>query len=503
MSEAELYKELGILTKNRDKWNESIPFVSSLLSDRSMKIQAKALWLLGEMGLSHPDAIGSCVPAVAAFLESPEPLLRERAVNALGRIGRGGFQLIEPYWAGLFRFAADEEASVRLSFIWASENIATNTPDIYEGHMPVFAALLCDEDEKVRMEAPEIFRVLGKRRPDLVRHYLDRLREISETDGNRVVRIHCLGAIRATGQNKTHRQTTDTVLMVRPAAFAFNGETAVNNAFQKAGDESGIQASARKESDDFIKLLKANGINVISVEDTPDPHTPDSVFPNNWFSTHDDGTLVLYPMFAENRRLERKPAVLEAIRENFEVRRTVDLTHYEQEGLFLEGTGSMVLDRVNRIAYACSSPRTSREVLYEFCSRLGYAPLLFEAADADGMQIYHTNVMMHVGTEIAVVCMDAVRDPAQMAKLRQSLESSGRMILEISFEQMEHFAGNMLELRNKAGEPCLVLSRTAYGSLAEEQRELLESRLKLIMPELDCIERIGGGSARCMLAELF
>ncbi len=506
MSEAELYKELGILTKNREKWKESIPFVSSLISDGSVKIQAKALWLLGEMGLSHPDAIGSCIPTIAAFLESPEPLLRERAVNALGRIGRGGFQLIEPYWAGLFRFAADEEAAVRLNFIWASENIATNTPDIYEGHMPVFAELLHDEDEKVRMEAPEIFRVLGKCRPDLVKPYLDLLREVSETDGNRVVRIHCLGAIKAADPDKKKKaplQTTNTVLMVRPVAFAFNGETAVNNAFQKAGDESGIQASARKESDDFIKLLKANGINVISVEDTPEPHTPDSVFPNNWFSTHDDGTLVLYPMFAENRRLERKPAVLEAIRENFDVRRTVDLTHYEQEGLFLEGTGSMVLDRVNRIAYACSSPRTSGKVLDEFCRRLGYAPLLFEAADANGMQIYHTNVMMHVGTEITVVCMDAVRDPDQKAKLRQSLESSGRMILEISFEQMEHFAGNMLELRSKAGEACLVLSRTAYASLAEEQRELLESRLKLITPELDCIERIGGGSARCMLAELF
>lgn len=200
MGESELYKELGQLTKDKAKWEESIPYVSSLLSHESVKIQAKALWLLGEMGLAHPQSVWGEVPKIAPFLYSPVPLLRERAVNALGRIGRASFQTIEPYWSDLFRFADDEEAKVRLSFIWASENIATNTPDVYEGHMPTFAKLLYDGNEKVRMEAPEIFRVLGKRRPELVMPYIEELQRISEADESRVVRIHCRGAIRATEQ---------------------------------------------------------------------------------------------------------------------------------------------------------------------------------------------------------------------------------------------------------------------------------------------------------------
>ena len=199
MTEAELYKELGLLTKDKDRWKEAIPYVSSLLSHDSVKIQAKALWLLGEMGLVFPRSVQDAVPAIASFLDSSEPLLRERAINALGRIGRGRYQVIEPYWMGLFRFASDEEPKVRLAFIWASENIAANTPGIYGDYMPVFEKLLHDADDMVRMEAPEIFRVLGKRRPEFVRPYLVRLQSIAETDPNRVVRIHCLGAIKAAG----------------------------------------------------------------------------------------------------------------------------------------------------------------------------------------------------------------------------------------------------------------------------------------------------------------
>ena len=198
MNESELYKQLGLLTKNRSEWEESIPFVSSLLDHNSVKIQAKALWLFGEMGLSYPSEVEDMVPVVASFFDSTVPLLRERAVNALGRIGRGSYHAIERYWTELFRFAFDEDAKVRLSFIWASENIATNTPDIYEDHMPVFEELLHDEDDRVRMEAPEMFRVLGKRRPEFVRPYLEQLQLLSETDDNQVVRIHCQGAIRAT-----------------------------------------------------------------------------------------------------------------------------------------------------------------------------------------------------------------------------------------------------------------------------------------------------------------
>ena len=300
-------------------------------------------------------------------------------------------------------------------------------------------------------------------------------------------------------------QTTDTVLMISPVAFDYNEETAVNNAFQEEGDESdsAISKQARKESDAYVQMLRDNGITVITVEDTKEPHTPDSVFPNNWFSTHEDGTLVLYPMFAENRRLERKPAALEAIDESFNKERTVDLTHYEEEGLFLEGTGSMVLDRVNKIAYACESPRTNRTVLEDFCNQLGYSPVLFKAVDAEGTEIYHTNVMMHVGTEVAVVCLDAIKDPDQRAKVKESIESSGKTIVEISFDQMNHFAGNMLELRNKDGEPCLIMSLTAYESLTDEQIDYLASKMTLITPDIDCIEQNGGGSARCMLAEIF
>lgn len=198
MSESELYKELGILTKNKDKWAENIPYVSSLLAHESVKIQAKALWLLGEMGLEYPLKVQEAVPAIVSFCDSTEPLLRERAVNALGRIGRGNYNVIEPYWTDLFRFASDEEAQVRLSFIWASENIATNTPDIYENHMSVFEKLLYDTDDKVRMESLEIFRVLGKRRPELVLPFVEQLKQIAETDDNRVVRIHSAGAIKAT-----------------------------------------------------------------------------------------------------------------------------------------------------------------------------------------------------------------------------------------------------------------------------------------------------------------
>lgn len=197
MDESQIYKDLGTLTRNADQWKVQIPYVTSLLTHESVKIQAKALWLLGEMGLKYPPEVRDAVPAIAAFCDSPDPLLRERAVNALGRIGRGDFQLIEPYWAGLFRFAADAEPKVRLSFIWASENIAVNTPGIYEDHMQLFAELLHDADEKVRMEAPEIFRVLGKRRPEFVRPYIGLLQKTAETDSSRVVRIHCQGAVRA------------------------------------------------------------------------------------------------------------------------------------------------------------------------------------------------------------------------------------------------------------------------------------------------------------------
>ena len=199
MGESELYQALGALTKDKSRWAESVPYLSSLLSHESVRIQAKSLWLIGEIGLAHPRSVQDTVPMIASFLDSPTPLLRERAVNALGRIGRADYSLIAPYWTDLFRFASDEDAKVRLSFIWASENIAVNTPGVYQDSMPVFEKLLHDPDDRVRMEAPEIFRVLGKRRPEFVRPYIEELWQLSETDENRVVRIHCLGAIKAAG----------------------------------------------------------------------------------------------------------------------------------------------------------------------------------------------------------------------------------------------------------------------------------------------------------------
>lgn len=199
MTESELYKELGKLTKEKENWPESVTYLSTLLTHESTEIKAKAIWMLGEIGLVYPHLISDVVLSIYSFCKSSEPLLRERAVNALGRIGRGCFSNVEKYWEELFRFASDEDPKVRLSFIWTSENIATNTPDIYAEHMPVFAKLLKDENDKVRMEAPEIFRVLGKRRPEFVRPYLLELQKLSETDENRVVRIHAAGAIRAAG----------------------------------------------------------------------------------------------------------------------------------------------------------------------------------------------------------------------------------------------------------------------------------------------------------------
>lgn len=198
LKETELYKDLGKLTKEKNKWKDSIPYVSSLLKHESVKIQAKALWLLAEMGLGYPELVKNSIQDIVSFCDSPEPLLRERALNALGRIGRADHQLIKPYWKDLFRFSADEEPNVRLSFIWASENIATNTPDIYAEHMSVFEKLLHDPDDKVRMESPEIFRVLGKRRPEFIIPYIEQLQKMAESDSNRVVRIHSLGAIKAT-----------------------------------------------------------------------------------------------------------------------------------------------------------------------------------------------------------------------------------------------------------------------------------------------------------------
>lgn len=297
-------------------------------------------------------------------------------------------------------------------------------------------------------------------------------------------------------------QTTDSVLMVRPVSFDFNEQTAVNNAFQQKGFEKDAQEIALQEFDSFVKLLIENHITVEVVYDTIEPPTPDSIFPNNWFSTHPN-TIVLYPMYAQNRRNERREDITDLIKNKAHITTIVDLTKWEGKGKFLEGTGSLVLDRVNNIAYACKSPRTDENVLEEFASALDYEYFLFDATDKDGKQIYHTNVMMCIGTEFVVICLDSISNIDERVALIESLEENGKEIVEISLDQMENFAGNMLELVNSKGEHLLIMSARAKSALNQKQISTLESFCKLVAPELTIIENNGGGSARCMIAEIF
>ncbi|HLI94266.1 MAG TPA: arginine deiminase-related protein, partial [Puia sp.] len=252
-------------------------------------------------------------------------------------------------------------------------------------------------------------------------------------------------------------QTTSHILMIRPVNFNFNAETAVNNAFQSASTAH-PQVEALREFDQFVAILRDNGIDVTVIEDSPAPETPDSIFPNNWVSFHEDGTVCLYPMFAPNRRLERNPAVLQALGKRFRVSRTLDLSSYERQGLFLEGTGSMVFDRDNKIAYACLSPRTNKTVLLDFCALTGFTPEIFAAVDVNGQPIYHTNVMMCVADRYVVACLDALPDPDERHHFIRTVGDSGKELIAISLAQMNRFAGNMLQLRNMDGEPLLVMS---------------------------------------------
>jgi len=297
-------------------------------------------------------------------------------------------------------------------------------------------------------------------------------------------------------------QTTDHILMIRPVNFMFNEQTAGNNKFQQDSAQTDVQQQALKEFDAFVDLLRAHQIEVTIIEDTLTPSTPDSIFPNNWISFHDNGDVILYPMFSENRRAERRKDIIDRIHKDFMMTRTIDLSGNEADNLFLEGTGSLVLDRVNRIAYACLSVRTNPQVLAEFCSKTGYKSIVFNAIDGEGFPIYHTNVMMCIGDAFAVVCFDSIPDLQEKEALRQSLVESNRQVIEINFEQMNQFAGNMLQLHNKAGESLLVMSEQAYLSLKEAQVLDLQTYCKIIYAPLYTIEKNGGGSARCMLAEI-
>jgi hypothetical protein len=298
------------------------------------------------------------------------------------------------------------------------------------------------------------------------------------------------------------RQSAGSVLLVRPAAFGFNAEAAQSNVFAHASGDDDVERKALVEFDELARRLAEAGIDVVVLDDTPSPPKPDAVFPNNWFSTHADGTLVLYPMATAPRRLERRAEDVRALleRNGFEVRRAVDLRRHENQGRFLEGTGSLVLDRPRRRAYANLSPRTDSGVIAEFDRQLGYSTLIVDARDPGRRPIYHTNVFLGLGAEFAVVCLEAVAE--QDRKLLVSdLEASGRTIVEMSFAQLRRFGCNVLELLGKSG-PVIALSQKALSNLRADQVRMLEQFGSLVAVDIPTIEAVGGGSVRCMIAEI-
>ena len=300
-------------------------------------------------------------------------------------------------------------------------------------------------------------------------------------------------------------QTTDTVLMIEPVAFGFNEQTAVNNYFQ-VQQEGNVQDKALKEFNDFVEKLRAKDINVITIKDTLEPKTPDSIFPNNWVSFHADGKVVLYPMFAENRRLERRDDIINQIKEQFEVTEVIDYSGAEKDNLFLEGTGSMIFDHDNKIAYGSVSLRLDEGLFRKFCSDFGFQPVVFhsyQTAGEERLPIYHTNVMMCVADQFVVICLDCIDDESERNNVIETIKNSGKELIEISEDQMQNFAGNMLQVQNKSGEKFLVMSQSAYKSLNRDQVSAIEKYCEIIYSDLEVIETNGGGSARCMLAEVF
>jgi hypothetical protein len=307
-------------------------------------------------------------------------------------------------------------------------------------------------------------------------------------------------------------QSTSRIIMVRPACFCFNSETAVSNAFQNdqyanSSTANQIQQQALSEFDRMVEQLRSYDVHVDICDDTPSPIKPDAIFPNNWFSTHSDGTIILYPMLAENRRLERRLDLIKKLAETHQATAIIDLSPYEKRHQYLEGTGSLLLDRVNKIAYAVRSPRTHDTIVQHFTKLMNYQqpPIIFDSVDKNQKPIYHTNVMMAIGTHAAIICLESIPDKGQKEMIVKSLEQNGkRKIIDITMEQMNQFAGNMLEVQNKQGHLLLVMSKTAYDSLTNEQRSTIEkTNTKLVYFDISTIEQCGGGSVRCMIAENF
>ena len=302
-------------------------------------------------------------------------------------------------------------------------------------------------------------------------------------------------------------QTTDTVLMIEPIAFGYNAQTAENNYFQTNSENSDTQEKALQEFNNFAEKLRSKGINVIAIKDTVDPHTPDSIFPNNWVSFGADGKVFLYPMFAPNRRDERRPEILEEVKKaGFDISEIEDISHFENEEKYLEGTGSMIFDHDHKIAYGSVSLRLDEELFRKFCHKIGYEPVVFHSfqnAGTERLPIYHTNVMMCVADKFVVICLDCIDDEMEREKVQEVIKASEKELIEISEEQMQQFAGNMLQVRNSEGKTFLVMSETAYKSLTAEQISAIEKYSEIIYSDLNTIEVNGGGSARCMLAEVF
>jgi hypothetical protein len=306
------------------------------------------------------------------------------------------------------------------------------------------------------------------------------------------------------------KQASNTILMIRPVAFRMNEQTAVNNYYQKVLDNilpSTVQHKAKEEFDNFVAKLKNVGVNVIVVEDTLDPNTPDSIFPNNWVSFHQDGSVGLYPMFAENRRLERREAIFDILEEKgFSINNFYDYTSAEEDDLFLEGTGSLVLDRVNKKAYCALSPRADEDLLIEFCEDFEYTPVIFKAyqtVNDQRMEIYHTNVMMCVAPNFAVVCLSCIDDKKERRNLINHLKEDGKEIIDITEAQVNNFAGNMLSVYGDNNKEYIVMSESAYKCLTKNQIAVLEKHATILYSNVDTIEACGGGSARCMMAEVF
>jgi hypothetical protein len=305
-------------------------------------------------------------------------------------------------------------------------------------------------------------------------------------------------------------QTTNSIVMIRPVAFRMNEQTVVNNHYQKALDgllPATVNAKAQAEFDAFVEKLRAVGVNVIVIDDTLEPDTPDSIFPNNWISFHENGDIALYPMFAENRRLERREDVFDILEEKgFEINDIMDYTSAEEDGIFLEGTGSIILDRGNEMAYCALSPRADEELFIEFCEDFEYNPVIFEAyqtVNGERKHIYHTNVMMCIAETFAVICADCIDDKAERKMVLQKLKESDKEIILITEEQVNNFAGNMLQVRGANDERFLIMSDAAYNVLTKEQITKIEKHCKILHASLDIIEACGGGSARCMMAEVF